>query len=375
MSNTITQTTNPENIALAIEKINKLNAKASKKGFDNVINYTVSDIELVPVKNNGIILYNEVQTITIERRQPLINGWRFVGKIDYTLGADKGIINGDNNIPSKYRESCYCEHCNINRYRNTTYVLQNELGDYINVGSTCLQDFLSVQVDTYVSAYFTDIDCDNISGSSVHLYNVVQLIAIGQLIAENYGYVSGKMAAEKDVPSTADLVLVYLGFTELYKSLGPINQTHIDFANKVIEYFINKDVADNAYLHNLKTILSAPAVRVSHINMVVSAIGTYKRDIELASNKVEYTKGFLGSIKDKVVIDVMVESIRPMESYYGINYLIKMRTNSNHCVVWFASNKPDFEENNHIKIKGTIKEHKVYRDIDQTYITRAKQVV
>lgn len=374
MSNSITTKTSPANIDLAIERINKLNTKAAKKGFDNVIEFTVGEIELVSYKENGVTFWNEVQEITISRRQPLINGWKFVGKVDYTLGLDKGIVKGDENIPAKFRTSCHCDHCNTTRTRNTMYVLQNESGDYINVGSTCIQDFLEIQVDAYMSAYFAEIDCDNMGGSAPFLYDIVQLIAAGKLIADNFGYVSGKSAREKDIPSTADLVLTYLSFGDLYKSLGMFNQTHIDYANTVINHFNNKDANGNAYLINLKTMLEAQSVRVSHVATVVSAIGSYMRDMDMLANRVQYTKGFLGAVKDKIVVDVTIETIKPIDSYYGVAYLIKMRADSNHCLVWLASNKPEFNEGEHLKIKATIKNQKVYQDIDQTCITRAKAI-
>jgi hypothetical protein len=379
-SNTTTRTYtgSPMAIESTIARIGKLNERAAKKGFDNVIHYFVGDVYQVNISDDHDLFQRFVdrQDITVEKRLPLIAGWNFVGKIDYALGHDHVILMGDDNMPEKYRNTHTCEHCNTTRNRNAMFVLKSQQGDYKAVGSTCLQDFIGIEVGVLLSTAFSDFDdeFEGGYGQESQSYDVKGLIAATHRIADAIGYTSGKQAYENGGVSTADMVRSYLGLDKFYREIGAIDQTDIDFAAMVIKHFENKVAGDNAYLINLKTMLDAGKVPFKFIGTVVSAYGSYKRDIDRENSKVAYAAGFIGNVKDKIIAKVSIENIKPIESYYGVTYLITMRSESNHSVVWFASNKPDFDVNDSVTIKATVKDCKAYNGVDQTYITRAKVV-
>ncbi|PZR79266.1 MAG: hypothetical protein DI537_41265 [Stutzerimonas stutzeri] len=76
-----------------------------------------------------------------------IDGWRFLARIDHapeTGNILRAVPNTGVDIDARFRNaSPDCQHCNHKRLRRDTFVLHNEeTGEYKQVGSTCLADFL-----------------------------------------------------------------------------------------------------------------------------------------------------------------------------------------------------------------------------------------
>lgn len=376
--NTITNKAEVSKISQAIELIEKLNSRAAKKGYPNVINYTLGEIEFVEVKEKGlngkiIKTLEKHQEITIENRLPLISGWKIIGKIDYTLGSDKGIVKAFEEVPEHFRSNCTCDHCGVKRQRNETFILKNESGEFKNIGSSCIEDFINIQVEV-LNVYFSDINLDEYSGSGITYYSVKEVLAATNRIANAYGYVSGKKAAEMDISPTSATVMEYINNgKDLIRDIGYLESVDFEMAAKIMNH-INEKEAINDYLINLKTLIAAEAITWKHINYVVSAYGLYLSDMNKANEKEGYTVGFLGNVKDKIEFTAKIELIKSYSTQYGVSTMVKMRSDSGHAVIWFATGIPDFQINEVLKFKATIKNTEVYKDMDQTIITRAKVI-
>jgi superfamily I DNA/RNA helicase len=70
------------------------------------------------------------------------SGWRLVGILHHKDGTVAHDMFGEK-IPDNFRSlGPNCEHCNVSRRRNDTFVLCSESGDLKQIGRTCLQKFL-----------------------------------------------------------------------------------------------------------------------------------------------------------------------------------------------------------------------------------------
>ena len=125
------------------EKIDKINAKASKKGLSGRLEViaeetTVThDIAGIPVEE---ILYST----TITGEPPKHNGWVFLATLEWVeTGVIVRAVPGAPAADRSKFEPNKCDHCGTFRRRNETYVVLNEkTGEQLQVGSTCLKDFL-----------------------------------------------------------------------------------------------------------------------------------------------------------------------------------------------------------------------------------------
>ena len=90
----------------------------------------------------------------------VVSGWRFIASVEHTSKGN--IINRacDIEIPERYYTGQpMCEHCNSRRGRKDTYIVMNEeTGEFKQVGKSCLKDFTNGMSATVVAQYIAAFD-------------------------------------------------------------------------------------------------------------------------------------------------------------------------------------------------------------------------
>jgi hypothetical protein len=82
---------------------------------------------------------------------------------------------------------------------------------------------------------------------------------------------------------------------------------------------------------------------------------------------------FVGTVGERIVVEVTVEKNITLEGYYGIQHMHVMRSDDGNVFVWSTTAK-DWAVGSKKNIKGTVKEHKTYRNVRQTVLTRCSEV-
>jgi len=94
------------------------------------------------------------QAVILKGEMPKLNGYKLLATIDHVrlesgeFSNDVTISTGQDTFSKEERHSFYslkpyCDHCNTMRNRKTTYLLENKEGKRIQLGSTCVDDFIS----------------------------------------------------------------------------------------------------------------------------------------------------------------------------------------------------------------------------------------
>ena len=82
---------------------------------------------------------------------------------------------------------------------------------------------------------------------------------------------------------------------------------------------------------------------------------------------------FIGEVKQRLRdLHVMLTGCRTIETYYGISLVYTFKMGDN-VLTWFCSGKgidPDIEVGDVVLLTGTVKEHKEYNGVKQTYLNR-----
>lgn len=82
---------------------------------------------------------------------------------------------------------------------------------------------------------------------------------------------------------------------------------------------------------------------------------------------------FIGDIKQRLRdMEVMLTGCRTVESYYGVSLVYTFKQGEN-VLIWFCSGKgidPEIEVGQMVLLTGTVKDHKEYNGVKQTYLTR-----
>lgn len=277
----------------------------------------------------------KIMEIIVEVEEPVLEGWRLVAILDHTPEGNIIRKTGDWEIPRKYREvDSHCDHCSTNRRRRDTYLLEHEDGDFKQVGSSCLKDFLGhVSVDDLVRRAQLLTRIHNIatySGPVNHRWIDVEgyLQHVAQSI-EDHGW---RRRSEGE-SSTA------IRAFNSYKEGRMVSTTAKEQAKHALEWAGGCENGDD----------------YEHACWVISNMwGLEERSLGIAASMVRgmFSSSWIGEVGERVKLEVDIVEARP--SRYS--YLIKARTKGGDLVSWFSPQPLNGSQ----KIVGTIKQHVEY---------------
>ena len=98
---------------------------------------------------------------------------------------------------------------------------------------------------------------------------------------------------------------------------------------------------------------------------------------EKVVDEIRYSKvdagEFIDEIGDRGEYDLVIEKAVPLEGYYGSSTMHIMKDDCGNTFVWTTAAKT-LEVGKLYRLKGTVKEHKIYRGVKQTVLTRCKVI-
>lgn len=323
-----------------------------------------------------------------------LNGnYRLIGIIDHKESMVRSVPEEE--IPKQYfGVDSKCDHCNHKRYRVETFIVQNEEGEYKQIGRSCLKDYLGIDgnhVSYVFSALYPDVreyDEDDYFGGGYGeiFWNIKELIECSVVAVNRFGWLS-QSAWNGNNMTTSSRVKLYLDppfFQGKYyecteeEILIP-TETEVEEAKKVMEWAKNiDDETINDFLYNLKTIASKDSVTNRYFGMACAMFIAYKKAHDLIEKKEKRANEdakseHIGNVKDKMEFgEVTVEFSKIMETQWGYSTLLKFRDAEDNILIWWASGNKQLDVGEKVNIKGTIKKHDEYNNVKQTIITRVK---
>ena len=93
-----------------------------------------------------------------------IADYYFVASLEWIDEAGENLIkkiSADEYVPEIYKKRRNCDHCKTNRRRKSTIILKHvDTEEYIQVGKTCVKDYLGYDLGNYAAylSFFSDLD-------------------------------------------------------------------------------------------------------------------------------------------------------------------------------------------------------------------------
>lgn len=386
-------TINADRLGLVLLRLEQFNKKALKLKIEPCTIISQSDrIIKERVKNewtgNYSVILRPVIDIELIGHDIKYGNYTHVATLDHTTG-DLPIIKTVPlfTVPEHYEHAKpHCDHCNIARQRNRTFIFQDQNG-FKQVGSSCLKEFFGIDptatIDWFQSFYGFN-DEEYIGSDSAPYESNLTVLALALALVEKNGYTSTKQANERQMVATKDAVLLLL------HPVKPINdecRAYISSmwlraeelkskAEELIGWGVTKFADESGdYAHNMRIFLGAEYTKEHYFGYLVSVIGAYNRDLDqLNKADVGSDNDWLGLVGDKVTINVIVNKVIVSEGNYGLSYInIMTQDITGNNVVWFGSNKV-LNDGEKVTLKGSIKALNDRDGKKQTILTRCKIV-
>jgi len=349
------------NIGRLQEKIDELNARAEKLGCAS-IQFEVGNARMQAHDGKFIRVFD----VVVSGFAPVIEGWRFVAKIDHDERGS--VVRSFEDVPEEFfNRGPVCDHCGQNRQRKQTFVLVRD-GEYKQVGSTCLKDFTGHADPMAVADFYATLegmdeiiadfdDFENGSGRSEYV-ELDDYMACVVASYNDFGWI-GRSAM--GLPTADEAIGRYVKHE--------FSDAESAMAVKVIDWARAEfDIESTAqYEHNMAVIFSQDFIKYQDIGYAASAIIGYKKSLEVETNS-EY----VGDVKDRLDLEnLTLVFTKSFDGYYGVSHLHKFVDESGNIFVWFTGSVL-LDEGEVYSGKGTVKEHKEYNGEKQTVLTRCK---
>ena len=398
-----------ENMPKFEKALNRIKNKCEKYDCPFVYNEIGEEfkVETITTDEDGTILTSPIEItrrfVVVEvEAKPTIDNWELIASLEHTKeGNIIHSVRNDIEIPKHYYNVApYCEHCNTKRYRKNSFIIRNtETNEFKQVGKTCLNDFTGNINAEWLASFYAMFDklaefeapqggCSN----NTRYFPAVDLLAYTVAVTNIYGYcksgannATGEMVKDfyivsecKGYPSKEDNERI----REKMQSVNfKVTAEDTATAKKIIAY-VNSIADTNNYIHNIKTLCASDMVAYKNVNLLVSAITCYNRELERkakedARKKEAGNSNHIGNIKDRLTINIA--SWRCLTSWCGCydgynettTFLYQFVDNAGNIFVW--KTQKYFDEDAELQtITGTVKAHNVFRDIKQTELTRCK---
>ncbi len=384
------------------KKLVRIQNKCKKYGADFHYEVVGEEFKEVEVTVDGKIQKQLTRFIIVDVEGfAKVNDWEFVATVDHH--ENRNVIRNiiDIEIPERYWTSdCYCEHCSTVRRRKDTFLIHNTVtGEFKQVGRSCLRDFTggydAELVASYISMHDSLIEGEeyNPDGAFYGFFNQYRdldnVLKMSKSIIAKMGFVAS--SSETAHPSK----FVLIDFEDLLdRGVSKFNEYIVDAGVfKYYEDFNNDEYIQNlkkyyldseetsAYMNNMKTLFSSNYCKSKDYGYIVSAVFSYDREIEKreqralaeAKRKAENELSeYVGNIKDKITVQVnsAVCVCCNEDGYGGLSYLYKFIDFDGNVFMW--STGKDLDLDTLITISGTVKDHKEYNGLKQTWLTRCK---
>jgi hypothetical protein len=291
----------------------------------------------------------------------------------------------------------FCEACGTDRKRNAVYVLRHQITKvWSQVGRNCLSLFLGgvdpknviaslEMIQNFYALAEGSADPNFFGNAGRALWDLRGVLALTEFVIRKCGWLSRSKAREMWPigESTSDIVSSILmcnnhspqeikDLKKDYKEEGA-NEVYVD---EVIDWArelrSQSDLAE--YLFNLTVVLNNEALNPKHLGLACSVFAAFGyANNKKQENKAGETSQYIGNIKDKIEFDTILVDQKVWPGFQGgVTTVYFFKDKDGNRLNWKSSNDLKLTINNKYHIVGTVKSHETYRNMKQTWITRAK---
>jgi hypothetical protein len=327
----------------------------------------------------------EFYPVAIEGESPKFDGWRFIASCDYheePVVIRQFVRDAELSLPEKCRSlGPVCEHCKKSRARKDCFVLLNDDGRWIQVGRSCLKDFLGHPKPEHLAAmaeFIREIEDACYGGSErggiKGLPGTLFVLSWACSTVARLGWMpKSKENIEARIFSTSyivnDAIADYWDSLKKREKCAYPLPTAADYTKaEAVVAWAKAIEGRSEYEQNLAACAARSSVSHKNFGIVVSMVVVYDR--AMGNKREAANSGFVGNLKERLRnVKVTCERAIPLQGgMYGDQWINIFRDANGNVLKWKTGKC--FMTGHEYILTGTVKAHEEYRGTKQTELTR-----
>lgn len=377
-------------------KVVRLARRAAKMGVP-APSLTKVGTDRRPILNEAgtkIIGYLELSLVTVSGEAPKFAGWTFLARLERLPGAAANIIHrivDSQDLPAELRTSKpKCDHCKLARTRKDTFVVGHEDGRVLQVGSSCLADFLGhaspeslAAQCSYLIELRNALDEDESWGAGCGVPDAFALSEylswVSVAIRTCGGWLSRSAAYERGQTeqSTASVAWTLMTMCDAERREQKIELPSFEDAERgrLATEWGQKVEPTSDYLHNLRTIALSAMVSLRSAGLAASLLPAYDRELgHEAERKARAARPvcneYFGTVGERLRgLQLEVVLCRDIASDFGEKYLIGFEDAEGRSFKWWSTSGR-LDVGTKYTVTGTVKKHDEYKGRKATTLSR-----
>lgn len=374
------------------KKVERINKKSTKLGTGGIEIVEISSA----IKEHPNGTADRYHQIMIDGEIPQIKGYDFIARLNHNTDP-----SGDNNLiytmpgkklPKEFRSAAAnCGHCGYRRNRRDTFILFNEEdSSYIQVGRTCITDFLGegdperfAKKAEWISNLHDD--CGKAEklpydGNAINNDRLIILSTFLSYVAQDIRevrWVSGKEAHEQgyNSGSTRWRAIHAMCYED---GIDPPTKEDKRLAEDAIAWAAVQDKSKSDFWHNIVVIANERVLSMKASGVAACIVKMYKDELkrkEENANKPDYSNSVhFANVGDKVkgTVTVLNNRLLPMRNNQAFqSRYVRMISEQGNILVTFATGRFNPAVGATVTIKGTVGKNDEFNGVKQTIIKRA----
>jgi hypothetical protein len=401
---TWTVTVRADRLPEARHALDKLVRKAARYGCPD-IRYTVGSTRKqqreIPGYFGGTHKFMaDVVDLVIEGTAPRYGNHEFLARVE--IGGEAGnllaVRPGVEDLDPRFRVSRgHCEHCRTDRQRREVFVCRElETGAQVQVGRTCLRDYLGIDNPAHIAARFNayadirDVGEEYGGRRDGWGHSMVDVLTAAAVAIRLFGWASkGAASADDSITATVSYVqLMLLPRASASKIELPLYDRLHDavsdedraLAQETLTWAREELRGTSDYEHNLRVVLAQERLTDwRRMGVAVSGVAALQRAKERALRLTKErgeaaTSEWLGAEGERLRgLKVTQVSSRVVGGgAWGECILVKFRDEAGNLLSWFTGVGTEAASGEQLVIDGTVKKHNEYQGVKETVLTRVK---
>lgn len=338
---------------------------------------------------------NPVRLKRFEIEFPIVKlgNWQVVGKLE-AIGSGNLQFHvtkrsGDANAIADFASRAItCQHCNLKRHRKDSFILREHgTGSYMQVGGSCLKDFTGIDPSQALFlAKMWEVLRDEegemleyLGSGRSNCIGTREFLAAVSYLASTQGFVSAAKARDLGIPATFDdaigLPRQMSRDEKLLNHYLAGRDKHLQVADDIRLWATGLPL-DSSFNFNLQLLLKEEtlAINTKHLAFAAASWAMFSKANE--EKKAVATSRHVGTTGEKLTCQLTLRRAIPMDTPYGVSYLVLLRDEQGNQITWKTSAPPrvllDPDERPTFEASFKVKSHGDYKGVCQTAVTHLK---